>query len=81
MNLGRYRIQSDSTEFLFLVFDDLIRRIVKKQPDARLNCPVPLHLFVTAIGEHVEVRVVNLRIMLRKTLMKSLITKTLIFIA
>lgn len=56
---------------MFLIFDDLIRRIMKKQPDARFNCPVPLHLFVTAIGEHVEVGKIQLivknLILVRKT--------------
>ncbi|CAD5207256.1 unnamed protein product [Bursaphelenchus okinawaensis] len=51
---GRYRIQSDSTDFLYLVFDDLVRRIKKKQPDAKLSCPVPLHMFVTGIVRQIE---------------------------
>ncbi|CAD5211463.1 unnamed protein product [Bursaphelenchus xylophilus] len=51
---GRYRIQSDSTDFLYLIFEDLVRRIKKKQPDAKFSCPVPLHLFVTGIVKQVE---------------------------
>ncbi|KAI6195162.1 hypothetical protein M3Y96_01201600 [Aphelenchoides besseyi] len=51
---ARYRVQSESAEFLYLVFDDLLRRLRKKQPDAKFSCPVPLHLFVVAINDVVE---------------------------
>ncbi|KAI6240427.1 hypothetical protein M3Y99_00475000 [Aphelenchoides fujianensis] len=51
---ARYRVQSDSVEFFFLVLDDLVRRLRKKQADAKLSCPVPLHLFATAIADQVD---------------------------
>ncbi|KAI6218406.1 hypothetical protein M3Y99_01712500 [Aphelenchoides fujianensis] len=51
---ARYRVQSDSVEFFFLVLDDLVRRLRKKHADAKLSCPVPLHLFATAIADQVD---------------------------
>uniref|UniRef100_A0A915N8I2 Protein PTHB1 n=1 Tax=Meloidogyne javanica TaxID=6303 RepID=A0A915N8I2_MELJA len=51
---NRYRIQSDNTDFVFVIFSVLIERIQKNQPEARLHCPVPLHLCLTEIAKYIE---------------------------
>ncbi|KAI1704609.1 protein pthb1 like protein [Ditylenchus destructor] len=51
---NRYRIQSDSTDFFYVIFAELVKRIQKHQPDVKLHCPVPLHLFITAISKHIQ---------------------------
>ncbi|KAL7077385.1 hypothetical protein ACQ4LE_002882 [Meloidogyne hapla] len=51
---NRYRIQSDNTDFVFVIFSNLIERIQKNQPEARLHCPVPLHLCLTEIFKYIE---------------------------
>uniref|UniRef100_A0A915ED19 Protein PTHB1 n=1 Tax=Ditylenchus dipsaci TaxID=166011 RepID=A0A915ED19_9BILA len=52
---NRYRVQSDSTDFLFVVFSELVRRIRQHQPEVKVHCPVPLHLFITAINQHLQI--------------------------
>lgn len=54
-DLERYRVQSDSTDFLFILIRELIIRIKKHQPNVKLYSPVPLHLFITGITRYLEV--------------------------
>lgn len=53
-NSGRYRVQSDSTEFCAVVIEELVRRIKKHQPDVQLKIPMPLHMFMNSILQFLE---------------------------
>ena len=50
---NRYRIQSESVDFLFPVFTEVVERIQREQPDARLHCPVPMQIFLTEIAKQI----------------------------
>lgn len=53
--LGRYRVQSTCTDFMFVVFEELIMRIKKHQPNAKLHCSLPFPVFLTEINRSLEV--------------------------
>jgi hypothetical protein len=42
-------------DFLFPVFTEVVERIQREQPDARLHCPVPMQIFLTEIAKQIEV--------------------------
>ncbi|VDK70536.1 unnamed protein product [Litomosoides sigmodontis] len=50
----RYRIQAESLDFIYLFADELITRIQQKQPEAKLNCTVPLDHILHEISAYVE---------------------------
>uniref|UniRef100_A0A183BQH7 Bardet-Biedl syndrome 9 n=1 Tax=Globodera pallida TaxID=36090 RepID=A0A183BQH7_GLOPA len=51
---NRYRIQSDSCDFLFAVLSSIVERVRRLQPDVQLRCPIPMHLFVAEIAKYIE---------------------------
>uniref|UniRef100_A0A914HF17 Protein PTHB1 n=1 Tax=Globodera rostochiensis TaxID=31243 RepID=A0A914HF17_GLORO len=51
---NRYRIQSDSCDFLFAVLSSIVERVRRLQPEVQLRCPIPMHLFVTEIAKYIE---------------------------
>lgn len=53
--LERYRIQTESLTFIYLFADELITRIQEKQPEAKLNCTLPLDQILHEINAYVEV--------------------------
>ncbi|KAH7727683.1 hypothetical protein AAVH_04727 [Aphelenchoides avenae] len=54
LKANRYRIQSDSVDFVYAVFDELVQRIRKAQPNAQLRCAVPMHMFISTIVQKLE---------------------------
>ncbi|MCP9264342.1 Protein PTHB1 [Dirofilaria immitis] len=50
----RYRIQADSLDFIYLFTDELITRILMKQPEAKFNCTLPLDSVLHAINVYRE---------------------------
>ncbi|CAG9537293.1 unnamed protein product [Cercopithifilaria johnstoni] len=50
----RYRIQAESLNFIYLFADELIVRIQEKQPEAKLNCTLPLDQILHEIDVYVE---------------------------
>uniref|UniRef100_A0A0R3RK48 Protein PTHB1 n=1 Tax=Elaeophora elaphi TaxID=1147741 RepID=A0A0R3RK48_9BILA len=51
----RYRIQAESLNFIYLFVDELIGRIQEKQPEAKLNCTLPLDQILHEIHVYAEV--------------------------
>ncbi|EFO19638.2 hypothetical protein LOAG_08855 [Loa loa] len=50
----RYRIQAESLDFIYLFADELITRIQAKQPEAKINCTLPLDQILHEINVYVE---------------------------
>lgn len=54
---NRYRIQSDSTDFIYIVLSEIVERVGRVQPNARLRCPIPLQIFLAEIAKHIEAEI------------------------
>ncbi|KAL3069482.1 hypothetical protein niasHS_018207 [Heterodera schachtii] len=52
--MNRYRIQSDSCDFLYAILSCLVERVHQLQPDVQLRCPIPMHLFLGEIAKFIE---------------------------
>lgn len=53
--LDCYQIQSNSTNFLYVIFFELIHRLRAQQSDVQFKCPLPLEIFLNNIALHLEV--------------------------
>ena len=55
---NRYRVQSDNTNFCFVIIDELCMRIQKHQPNARMKISsIPMQIFIKSVSDFLEVSV------------------------
>ncbi|TKR92526.1 hypothetical protein L596_007163 [Steinernema carpocapsae] len=66
---NRYRVQSDHFDHLYMIVEDLVERVKKLQPNARLECVLPFDNVVMQVDKFTDLE--EKRIKLSSTVQKS----------